>query len=126
VVFVIRASRTRRQDVKRALGALDQVHARMLGAVLNMVAPTRQSRRGYGYSSYYTSSSEGDVVAPEEFPVVAASDAALPTPPRPRPSPRPRPRPEPALDRREEKAVPVTLLRVGAAGEGRPDARNDC
>lgn len=126
VVFVIRAGRTRRQDVKRALGALDQVHARMLGAVLNMVAPTRQSRRGYGYSSYYTSSSEGDVVAPEEFPVVTASDATPPTPPRPRPSPRPRPRPEPPLDRGEEEAVPVRLLRVGSAGEGRPDARNDC
>jgi Mrp family chromosome partitioning ATPase len=43
--------------VKRAVNALEQVHARMLGAVLNMVAATR-GKDGYGYSPSYTTHSD--------------------------------------------------------------------
>lgn len=100
VIFVIQAGRSRRQDVKRALSALEQVHARMLGAVLNMVAPTRGSD-GYGYNSGYTSRSDAGV-GRAAFPVGSAQ-----------------------VDRAQDEVVLVPLLRQDSAADGRPSARND-
>lgn len=100
VIFVIHAGRTRRQDVKRALNALDQVHARMLGAVLNMVAPTRGSG-GYGYSSNYTSR-----------PDAGASRSVAPVG-------------NARFDGAQEEVVLVPLLRLDPAADGRPGARYD-
>ncbi|MDN5857968.1 MAG: polysaccharide biosynthesis tyrosine autokinase [Pseudonocardia sp.] len=99
VIFVVNA-RTRRQDVQRALSALEQVQARMLGAVLNMVALTRQSGRRYGYTSNYTYSPVNSV-GQEMFRAGGAP-------------------PEGA----QEKAVLMPLLPLGSTVEGRPGARN--
>jgi polysaccharide biosynthesis transport protein len=67
VIFVIRAGRTGRQQVERALSALEQVNARMLGAVLNAVGSAGQGKRRYGYSSDYTYRSEGGSARQQEF-----------------------------------------------------------
>lgn len=53
VLFVVQAGKTGRQHVDRALKSLEQVHARILGVVLNMVPSKGKSRYweagGYSY-----------------------------------------------------------------------------
>jgi capsular exopolysaccharide synthesis family protein len=46
-VMVIRHGRTRRGHLRSAVAALDGVHARLLGCVLNMALLSRADRRGY-------------------------------------------------------------------------------
>lgn len=52
VLFVVHAGKTGRHQVERALASLEQVHARILGLVLNMVPSKANSRYWYagGYS----------------------------------------------------------------------------
>lgn len=67
VIFVVQAGRTGREQVERALARLSQVHARVLGAVLNMVRVPVRGRRQYSYGSGYTFRSEGGTVRHDEF-----------------------------------------------------------
>lgn len=67
VIFVVQASRTGREQVERALAGLSQVHARVLGAVLNMVRVPVRGRRQYSYGSGYTFRSEGGTIRHDEF-----------------------------------------------------------
>lgn len=66
VIFVVRAGRTGRHQVQRAVAALDQVHAPMLGAVLNMVrfrgSRKRMHRYGHTYRSEGVPPGNSDVV----------------------------------------------------------------
>lgn len=73
VIFVVQAGSTSRHLVERAVTALDQVHARMLGVVLNMVRTTGPMRRQYGFG--YTYRSEGGTK--HEF--VPSRETAAPT-----------------------------------------------
>jgi non-specific protein-tyrosine kinase len=54
VLMVVRANKTGREVARRALSALQQVHARILGAVFNGV-PQRSSRYYYRQYGYYNS-----------------------------------------------------------------------
>lgn len=58
VVFVIDAHQTNRVQAKRAVAALEQVNAKILGAVLNRV-DKRDS--GYAYSYYYSAEESASV-----------------------------------------------------------------
>lgn len=53
VLYVVHCGRTTRQQVATGLQSLDQVKARVLGVVLNMV-PSKGRRSGYGYGYGYT------------------------------------------------------------------------
>lgn len=50
-ILVVKHGRTRRGQLRSAVAALDAVHARLLGVVLNMTALSRYERRGY--AAYY-------------------------------------------------------------------------
>jgi polysaccharide biosynthesis transport protein len=53
VVLVVRWGRTSRTQVATAVGALEQVNARLLGGVLNMRRLNRAERREYAAHGYY-------------------------------------------------------------------------
>lgn len=81
VLFVVHAGKTTRQQVERALKSLDQVHARILGTVLNMVPVRGSGKSRYWYGSGYTYRPRvrsGETPAPAKRngrPLVAANTA---------------------------------------------------
>ena len=66
-LIVVKAGKTRRDQLSHAIGMLHDVGATLLGAVLTMM-PTRGSG-AYSYNYYYYGGSYGDKVEPEESPV---------------------------------------------------------
>lgn len=53
VVMVVRAGRTPRAPLRRAIATLTEMHAHVLGGVLNMINPRVGSSYAYAYSSRY-------------------------------------------------------------------------
>ena len=89
-VVVVRAARTRREHLARAVEALGAVDGRLLGVVLNMV-PRRGSGTGYGYAYGYgygygygakhaPAATPAQVVLPVDAPHNGAAAVAAPDP----------------------------------------------
>jgi len=72
-LIVVRSGRTKREQLKHSVGVLNDVNAKILGAILTMM-PTRGSS-AYNYSYYY-SYSYGDTVLQQkkDAPAVGTSD----------------------------------------------------
>lgn len=58
-ILIVRQGKTRREQVSRALEALQSVGARMLGTVLNMAPTSGPNSYGYGYGYGYQSDDTG-------------------------------------------------------------------
>ena len=78
VLFVVQAGKTTTQQVQRALKSLDQVNARVLGTVLNMVPARSLGMSRYWYGTSYT-------YRPRVRPVDEAIAEPRRSPPRPAP-----------------------------------------
>lgn len=74
-VMVVRAGRTRRDQLAAAVASLAQVDARLLGTVLNMVPAKGPDGVGYGYGYGYAARTDHPQLA-------AAPPTVIPTPPK--------------------------------------------
>ncbi|HVE62593.1 MAG TPA: polysaccharide biosynthesis tyrosine autokinase [Mycobacteriales bacterium] len=78
-LLVVRASRTRREQVKQAVESLRGVDATLFGAVFNM-APAKGPdayRYGYGYGYGYEASASGDAAIPGQYHGLSPTEAAI-------------------------------------------------
>jgi receptor protein-tyrosine kinase len=98
MVLVIRMRRTTRSGLRRSIEAIERVHARLLGVVINAATEAEDKRYGYtkGYTKGYLSDEREDhdlhpaagaAVPVHAAPLAAPEPAFVPPPPPPPPPP---------------------------------------
>jgi receptor protein-tyrosine kinase len=77
MVLVTRMRRTTRSGLRRSLEAVERVHARLLGIVVNAAAETEDKR--YGYTKGYAKGYLSDTLAPDSYLSAALSPEPVPS-----------------------------------------------